>query len=73
MCGEEKEAGRIELTCKSCGRLRHDIITNKGDRSRITHAECVNCGHKKGANTKMLCPKCGPAFKAYKDSVSGNA
>lgn len=68
MCGELKEAGRIELTCKACGSLRYAIITGKSDesRDRITHVVCANCERPKPGSTKMLCTPCGDAFKRFK-------
>lgn len=71
VCGAAKEEGRIELTCKPCGRARNAIIYQReGDRATLVTATCGACGADKKANTSILCRPCSESFTTWKASLT---
>lgn len=67
VCGQNKEPGRVALTCNECAAKRQTILRTKdADRTSIVFAACVNCSTPKKAHTTMLCSPCSGAFKQWK-------
>lgn len=70
MCGEDKPAGRKQLTCPACARERMAALLEPKRRIALHRETCYSCGSGfTKPSTRILCPPCSAGYARWKEET----